>query len=142
MSNPPRQKGTSWEKKLIEKYLWRIWPTVKRAPNMGINDYGDFINVDGWLIEAKNHKNWRLPEWIKIIYTKIERQGRTIGEAPWVLAFKGDLRRKWMKEDLVVTPGWLFWELVRVAREYEKSLEPADTRTTEEWLADIRARGE
>lgn len=141
MANSSRQKGTVWEKEILETWLWRIWPTAKRAPNMGINDYGDFINVDDWLVEAKNRKNIRLSDWVNMVYTKITRRGGKIGKAPWVIVFKGD-RRTWMKESMVLSPAWLFFAVLERAKLYEDSLKPPDSRTTEEWLSDIRSRSE
>jgi hypothetical protein len=137
MSNTSRAKGTKWENEIRDTWLWRIWPTARRAGNLGINDYGDFANVDGWLIEAKNRKNIQLTEWIRMVYTKIERQGREIGKSPWVIAFKGD-RRTWLKESLVVTPAWLFFKVVEQAKLYDESQDPPDTRTTAEWLESVR----
>ena len=91
MSNPRRQKGTGYENHTRDKYLEEIWPQAERAPLKGINDFGDFINVDGWLIEARNRKTWALPAWIRGVYKKLERIDRN-KQDKWMLIFKADKR--------------------------------------------------
>lgn len=73
-------------------------------------DYGDFINVGGWLVEAKNRKTWALPEWIRGVYSKQKKNHRE-GQ-PWVILFKAD-KRQGLKDDYSLIPTWLLVELLK-----------------------------
>ena len=114
MSNPARQKGTSFEHHVLEAHLCKVWPTVERAPLKGVLDYGDFINIDGWLIEAKKRDRWDLPGWIRGVLSKIGRQGEP--DAPWAIVFAGDKRSE-INMDLVVLPAALYF--VQLQRLYD-----------------------
>ncbi len=76
MSNPAKAKGTEFESYVMNGYLSFVWPEVERAPSKGTNDFGDFVNVAGWLIEARNRKTWALPAWIRGVYSQLERDRR------------------------------------------------------------------
>lgn len=104
MSNPSKQKGTSFESELVP-LLRKVWPNIERAGTAkGPNDYGDYINVDGWLIEAKKHDKWRLPEWVRKIQGKV---GPRVFPAPWALVVAAD--RRSLEGTFVVQPldQWL-----------------------------------
>lgn len=107
-----RQKGTSFEVYLLD-LLRDVWPDIERAALKGINDYGDFINIDGWHIEARNRKTWALPAWIRGVYAKIERKhGKHSHKThPWAIIFKGDKRTD-LFEDYAVVPLWVLVELL------------------------------
>ena len=100
-----RQKGTGFENHLLNEYLVSVWPEAQRAALSGINDYGDFINVDGWHIEARNRNTWAIGEWIRGVYKKMRRKHGSISH-PWIIAFKGDKRGE-LAEDYAVLPMWL-----------------------------------
>lgn len=108
MSNPPKVKGTGFENHLIEAYLRRIWPSVSRAPLRGIRDFGDFVGVGDWFIEAKKWDRWDLPKWIRDIQRKIARNGN--GSHPWLLFFAGDKRKG--LGDLVAMPAEQFTSIM------------------------------
>ena len=108
MANPPKTKGTGFENHVLETYLLPLWSGAKRAAPSGILDFGDFINVGGILIEAKARETWRLPAWIRDIYTKIARAGHR-RPYPWLLFFKQDKRGP-LNEDYVAQPAWLWLE--------------------------------
>lgn len=63
MSNPSRAKGTRYENELRES-LRPIFPNIERAPLMGVNDAGDFLNVP-IPIEAKSTKVPKFFEWVR-----------------------------------------------------------------------------
>ena len=111
-----RQKGTQYENHIRDTYLYDIWPDVSRAPLRGTNDWGDFINVSGWVIEARNRARWDIPGWIRGIYTRLKK-GKKLRN-PWCIVFKAD-KRSDLKEDYVVAPAWLFFELVRRTKQGE-----------------------
>jgi hypothetical protein len=100
-----RAKGTAFENHVLETYLKKIWPKVERAPLKGVNDYGDFINVGYWLVEAKKRDRWDLPTWIRTILKKV----RAKGTSPWVLVFAGD-KRSAIDIDLVVLPAEQYFD--------------------------------
>ena len=100
-----RQKGTTFENHVLNEYLLSVWSTAERAALSGINDYGDFTNVDDWHIEARNRKTWALPEWIRGVYKKMERKHGDRNQ-PWMIVFKAD-KRSDLHEDYAVLPMWL-----------------------------------
>ncbi len=116
MSNPRRAKGTDFEVHVDEVYLKEIWPDVERAPLKGINDFGDFVNVDGWLIEARNRKTWALPAWIRGVYSKLEREGRS-NIHRWMLVFKADKRGP-LNDDYVLMSATQAFNLIQTDRLY------------------------
>lgn len=81
-----RAKGSGWETELKERHLSTVWPTVERAPLRGTNDFGDFVNVDGLLIEAKKVDSPRFLEWAR------KAKGKA-GEFGWRIVWSGDRRR-------------------------------------------------
>lgn len=117
-----RQKGTEYENFLLTTYLLRVWPQVERRAQQGMRDFGDFTNVGGWLIEAKKHERWDLPNWIRKIQWKIERGG---APTPWALLFVNDKRKGF--PDLVVQPTeqWIGqWErVIALEKEVARLLE-------------------
>ncbi len=116
MSNPARAKGTDFEVHVDDSYLKEIWPKVERAPLKGINDFGDFVNVDGWLIEARNRKTWALPAWIRGVYSKLEREGRN-KHYRWMLVFKADKRGP-LDDDYVLMSATQAFNLIQTDNLY------------------------
>jgi hypothetical protein len=91
-----------------------VWPDIERAALSGINDYGDFTNVDGWHIEARNRATWALPDWIRGVYKKLRRKhGNT--DQNWMIVFKSDKRGE-LHEDYAVLPLRLAADLLYVYR--------------------------
>lgn len=114
-----RAKGTDFENHVLEKYLKEVFPDVERAPLKGINDYGDFVNVGNWLIEARNRKTWALPAWIRGIYRKLERvDGNRTWR--WMLIFKADKRGD-LSDDYVLMSATQAFHLIRETHEHSIS---------------------
>lgn len=65
-----KQKGTLAET-TVAQYLRHTWPAVERRALSGLYDKGDIAGIPGVVIEVKNHKNYKFPEWVK--ETEIER---------------------------------------------------------------------
>lgn len=88
-----RAKGTAFETELLER-LRRLWPAAERAgTTKGPNDYGDYLHVGGWLIEAKKQDKWHLPAWIKTIQRKVSaRKAEIQFVEAWALIFAADRR--------------------------------------------------
>ena len=59
-----KQKGTFAETAIVE-YLKQFWSNVERRALSGSNDKGDIANVPNAIIEIKNQKSYKIPEWIK-----------------------------------------------------------------------------
>jgi hypothetical protein len=59
-----KQKGTLAETALAE-YLKQTWPAVERRALNGANDKGDIAGVPGFVVEVKNHRTYRIAEWLK-----------------------------------------------------------------------------
>lgn len=85
MSNPSRKKGSAWEVELLD-LLRPIWPDVERAPLKGTADFGDFVNVDGLLIEAKKTDAPHFLEWARKARDKTGGNG-------WRIVWSGDRRK-------------------------------------------------
>lgn len=107
MSNPARRKGSGWEVRLLDP-LRRVWPSAERAPLKGVNDYGDFVNVDGLLLEAKCTDVPHFLKWAKIAAAKTGGNG-------WRIIWSGDQRRKDGPFVLLPLTDWL--ELEEIAKE-------------------------
>ncbi len=116
MSNPRRAKGTGYEVGIKEEFLEGIWPEVERAPLKGVNDFGDFVNVAGWLIEARNRKTWALPAWIRSVYSKLDREGRN-RKFRWMLVFKADKRGE-LNDDYVLMSASQAFNLIETETLY------------------------
>ncbi len=113
-----RAKGTEFENHVLNGYLKAIWPKADRAPLKGTLDFGDFLNVEGWLIEARNRKTWALPAWIRGVYSKLERDGRN-KKWRWMLIFKADKRGE-LDDDYVLMSADQAFYLIELEREYWK----------------------
>lgn len=83
-----RAKGTRWETELLTE-LANIFPHVERAPLKGANDQGDFLNVNDWLLEAKNHKTPKFLAWADTCRTKTDTNHK-----PWAVLWHGDRRTR------------------------------------------------
>ena len=65
-----KQKGTLAET-AVAQYLKQFWSNVERRALAGVNDKGDISGVYDFVIEVKNQKSYKLPEWM--IETEQER---------------------------------------------------------------------
>jgi hypothetical protein len=111
-----RARGTRTENEHLDKYLSMIWPEVERAAPSGINDAGDFINTDGYLIESKYRsttKAWRIAQWALVMMAKAIKHKPEIG---WLIIVSADKRKNdGFPIDLVVMPAEQYFkeELMR-----------------------------
>lgn len=65
-----KQKGTLAET-AVANYLRQFWYSVERRVLQGAKDKGDISGIPNVVIEIKNHKTYKLAEWIK--ETEVER---------------------------------------------------------------------
>lgn len=109
-----KEKGTKYENQVLQTYLKRVWPGANRSAPAGANDFGDFLNVDGWLIEARKRDAWNIPGWIRDIYGKIDKRNeRHRGyQSNWCIIFASDKRTD-LNEDYVVLPAELFFDIFK-----------------------------
>lgn len=67
-----KQKGTSAETAFVKApSVLEGFPDVERRALAGVNDMGDVSGMVGLVVEIKNHKTYKFPEWLK--ETEIER---------------------------------------------------------------------
>lgn len=59
-----KQKGTLAETAVVE-YLKTFWDRVERRALSGKNDKGDIAGVPYTVVEVKNHKSYKFPEWVE-----------------------------------------------------------------------------
>jgi hypothetical protein len=111
MSNPQKQKGTDFENHVLAEYVIPVFPDAERRAPQGTADYGDYTNVRGWLLEARNRKTWALPDWIRGVYAKMMRLHDNRA-APWAIFFKADKRGP-LFEDYVVIPARIWSNLMK-----------------------------
>lgn len=60
-----KQKGTAAETAVVKWLNANGFPTAERRALAGINDMGDITGIPGLVIEIKNHKSYKIPEWLK-----------------------------------------------------------------------------
>ena len=122
-----RRIGTNAENHYLEVYIKPVFPNAQRAPLKGANDYGDYLNVDGYLIEAKKRKRLQgeIVGWVNtaISKTRWAAHKRLVGQGayrpgsemvravaardhPWTIFFSGD-RRNDPDIDLAIMPAAL-----------------------------------
>lgn len=59
-----KQKGTMAETAVAE-YLRQFWPLVERRTLGGQFDKGDIAGVPNTVVEVKNQRSYKIPEWLK-----------------------------------------------------------------------------
>ena len=66
-----RAKGTLGENGAVDYLAENGFPHVERRALAGINDKGDVAGIPGIVIEVKNHKSYKFPQWMK--ETQVEK---------------------------------------------------------------------
>lgn len=70
-----KQKGYRWEAEFRE-FARRWLPDITRNGGLyGQADRGDFSGVPGWVLQAKNHREFRLSQWLKEAEEQAENAG-------------------------------------------------------------------
>lgn len=80
MSNPSKQKGSSFEVSLLPA-LRSYWPNAERLALQGSRDRGDFSGCGRFVIEAKNEKKVDLAGYLKEAQVEALNAGGAIGVA-------------------------------------------------------------
>lgn len=80
MSNPSKQKGTTWERQCAT-YMEPVWPSVERAPLWGVNDKGDLVNTGEFTVECKNVKSITLAQFVHEANVESRNAGTEFGVA-------------------------------------------------------------
>lgn len=67
MSNPQysKAKGRDWETAIVAYLTTHGVPYAERRRLAGQHDKGDIAGLPGVVIEAKNERSYRLPEWVR-----------------------------------------------------------------------------
>ena len=68
-----RARGTRWESELCDYFRAHGHPLVERRALRGVKDSGDLI-FPGYVMEAKNVREWRLNEWMTDAAKKAYRE--------------------------------------------------------------------
>lgn len=140
MSNPQRQKGTTWEVELRDDHLRPLFypdlpvdmddHPLQRLDDAGRHkraEDGDYVGVP-YTIEAKSTQRPMFQQWAR----KLEKK---VGKA-WVLVWHGDRRAKTGSGPYVVEP-LEFWELKE--RMLERYLKVASVSELIAYEADMLA---
>jgi Holliday junction resolvase len=98
-SSPSKRKGTRFETAVV-RYLQSAGMRAARRNAASPQDIGDIGGVDGWAIQCKDQKTWRINTWIEETAQQAERggaenyvlickrSGASIGEALCVLPMR------------------------------------------------------
>jgi hypothetical protein len=78
-----KQKGTLAETAVVD-YLKQFWKHVERRALAGKNDKGDIAGVPNTTIEVKNHKSYKIPEWM----AETEQERTNAGSQYGILVIK------------------------------------------------------
>lgn len=77
-----KAKGTRWESAIVG-YLRGLVPHVERRALSGVHDTGDIAGLPGVVIEAKDHREIRLAEFIDEAVREGDRANANVAVA-WV----------------------------------------------------------
>jgi hypothetical protein len=118
VSNPPRQKGTRYETRLLPWLRTIFGDQVERAPLKGTLDAGDFTGLP-LIVEAKNTARPAVPEWCRVTAAKA-RTIKTDGDwchverEPWIVCWSGgDARKAGHPGELVIMSKRFAEELLK-----------------------------
>lgn len=108
MTTPQKRKGSDWERQ-VANYLSEYFPAIERRLAGSFNDRGDLQGIPFTVIECKNHKTWRIGEWLDRLAEQMENakafRGAVIIKRP----------RKDVSQAVVVMPLVLYAELMKEA---------------------------
>lgn len=108
MTTPQKRKGSEWERQ-VTNYLVEYFPAIERRQAGSMHDRGDLQGIPYTVIECKNHKTWRIGEWLDRLTEQMEN----------AKAFRGAVIVKRPRKDtanaVVVMPLVLFAELLKEA---------------------------
>jgi Holliday junction resolvase len=110
MTNRSRDKGTSWESRVVEYLREHGWPHAERRARRGTRDAGDIAGVVGVCIEAKNEKRITLAEYVD--ETQVEKANANATVAACWIKRRGKTSPA---HGYVVMSGQQFIELLREA---------------------------
>ena len=76
--NKSKQKGTSWESAIVKWLNENGWPIVERRTLSGAADKGDIVGLPV-VVEAKAHKSYSFPEWVREAEVEAKNAGVEVG---------------------------------------------------------------
>ena len=74
-----KQKGTAAETAVVRWLNSNGFPTAERRALTGQLDQGDVTGIPGVVVEVKNHKSYKIPEWLKETLAEKENAKADIG---------------------------------------------------------------
>lgn len=69
-----RRKGRVWENAVVRWLREHGFPWVKHNEYLDASE-GDILNIEGWSIECKNHKEMKLSSWVDQAATQAAEAG-------------------------------------------------------------------
>jgi hypothetical protein len=79
MSNPSKQKGTSWETAVVAWLQQNGFPYAERRTLAGVNDKGDISGIPGVVVECKNAKAITLAAWCDELAVEMGNANAQVG---------------------------------------------------------------
>jgi len=74
-----KQKGTSAETAVVKYLNANGFPTAERRILKGSLDEGDITGIPDLVIEVKNQRVYKIPEWLRELEEEITNAGATFG---------------------------------------------------------------
>lgn len=106
MANPSKQKGSAWERRLVDFLASHGHPNAERRVTEGKNDRGDVSGVPGWVIEAKNCRQIDLSGWCD----EAEKEAMAAHVYRWAVVFPRKAHQT--RKAYAVIPLWLLADLM------------------------------
>jgi hypothetical protein len=103
-----KQKGTAFERLMVDYLNAKLPVTVERRAQEGIRDRGDVSGIPEVVCELKNRRALELGPWVREAEDEADRDG---GSLPCVIH-----KRKGFGDpssQFVTMPGWAFVELLK-----------------------------
>ena len=108
MTTPQKRKGSQWERD-VTNFLSDYFPAIERRQAGSQHDRGDLQGVPFTVLECKDHKSWRIGEWLDRLAEQMENakafRGAVIIKRP----------RRQVSDAVVVMPLVLFAQLLKEA---------------------------
>lgn len=81
MANPTysKTKGREWETAIVAYLITHGVPYAERRRLAGANDKGDIAGLPGVVIEAKNERTYKLPQWLREAEEETVNAGAELG---------------------------------------------------------------
>lgn len=111
MTTPEKRKGSQWERDCVKWFNANGFPCAERAYGAGRHDdVGDIDGIDGVVVECKNEKSFRIPQYLRELEDEMTHADAETGV---VLMKKRGTSS--VSDAYAVMPAWLWLDLLKQA---------------------------